>query len=102
MSCIPVGSIPTEIGRLINLQKLGLGGNKLTGKRPISKNSANGRPVYHMTFLMTSCIPVGSIPTEIARLINLDQLLLVINKLTGERPISRNSSNGRPVYQITF
>ena len=28
----------------------------LTGKRPISKKFANGRPVYHMTFVITSCI----------------------------------------------
>ena len=56
MSCIRVGSIPTEIASLINLKTLWLNGNQLTGKRPISENSANGRPVYHMKFSMTSCI----------------------------------------------
>ena len=101
-SCIPVGSIPTEIARLINLKKLKLQHNKLTGERPISKNSANGRPVYHMTFLMMSCILVGSIPTEIARLINLKILNLGWNKLTGKRPISKRIANGRPVYHMTF
>ena len=32
-----VGSIPTEVGRLIKLTRLGLGSNQLTGKRPIRK-----------------------------------------------------------------
>ena len=44
------GSIPTEIGRLINLKKLRLFYNQLAGKRPISKKYANGRPVYQITF----------------------------------------------------
>ena len=67
-----IGRISTEVRRLINLTGLALNDNQLTGKGPISKKFANGRPVYHMTFLMTSCIPVGSIPTEIAKLINLN------------------------------
>ena len=69
---------------------------------PLSKKIAIGIPVYHMTFLMTSCIPVGSIPTEIGRLINLTWLELHNNKLTGKGPISKNSANGRPVYHKTF
>ena len=97
-----VGSFPIEIGTLINLTNLQLWKNKLTGKRPISKNSENGRPVYHMTILMTSCIPVGSIPTEIGGLINLKWLYLSSNQLTGKRPISRNSVNCKPVYHMTF
>ena len=102
MLCILVGSIPTEIGKLINLEELHLDKNKLTGERPISKISSNGRPVYHMPFLITSCIPVGSIPTEIARLINLTRLDLDDNQLTGKRPIRKISANGRPVYHMTF
>ena len=88
-TCIPVGSIPTEIGRLINLENLFLDENKLTGKRPISNNFANGRPPYDI------CDDVmhtaGSIPTEIARLINLTIFNLRLNDLTGKRPISENS-----------
>ena len=102
MSCIPVGSIPTEIGGLINLKDLILKRNKLTGKRPISKKFAIGRPVYHMTFLMTSCIPAGSIPTEIGRLINLNELDLSNNQLTGKGPISKKIANCRPVYHMKF
>ena len=97
-----VGSIPTEIVRLINLTILGLQCNQLTGKRPIIKNSSNGRPVYHMTVMMTSCIPVGSIPTEIGGLINLEDLILAGNQLTGKRPIRKHFANGRPVYYKTF
>ena len=97
-----VGLIPTEIGRLINLEGLNIRYNQLTGKRPISRNSANGRPVYHMMFLITSCIPIGSIPTEIGGLINLKELWLFGNQLTGKRPISKNSAIGRPVYHKTF
>ena len=102
MSCIRVGSIPTEIARLVKLTQLHLSENQLTGKRPISKNVAMGRPVYHMALTMTSCIPVGSIPTEIGGLINLEELMLKCNKLTGKRPISKNFANGRPVYHKTF
>ena len=100
-SCIPVGSIPTEIGRLINLKCLYLQKNKLTGKRPISNNFAIGRPFYHMIF-DDVMLAVGSIPTEIARLVKLTELNLVTNKLTGKRPISRKIANGRPVYHKTF
>ena len=101
-SCIPVGSIPTEIGGLIKLTTLNLEENQLTGERTINKKIANGRPVYRMTFVMTSCIPVGSIPTEVARLINLTQLDLSGNKLTGKRPISKIFANCRPIYNMRF
>ena len=58
--------------------------------------------VDHMTAVMTSCIPIGSIPTEIAKLIKLKELDLSVNQLTGKGPISKTVAIGRPVYQITF
>ena len=50
-----------------------------------------------MIFLMTSCMPVGSIPTEIAVLINLTELYLNVNQLTGKGPISKKFANSRPI-----
>ena len=52
------GKIPTEIGQLVNLNRLFLSLNKLTGK----------------------------IPTEIGQLVNLNRLYLADNKLTGKIP----------------
>ena len=55
-----VGSIPTEIGRLINLTVLGLHYNQLTGKRPISKKITNGRASGIISFGIKGGIDAGA------------------------------------------
>jgi Leucine-rich repeat (LRR) protein len=76
------GSIPPEIGNLINLEGLYLNENQLTGQIPSEiGNLANLRDLHLYNNQLT-----GSIPTEIGNLTNLNSLYLYWNQLTGSIP----------------
>jgi Leucine-rich repeat (LRR) protein len=102
-----VGIIPIEIGNLISLQNLGLGGNQLSGNIPeqignltslqlldLSNNPLSGSipmQIGNLTslqylYLINDNLS-GSIPTSIGNLKNLLYLSLFNNQLTGDVPI---------------
>jgi Leucine-rich repeat (LRR) protein len=83
------GPIPTEFGKLINLQILELGGNKLTGTVRffcafdlVSTRVSVRRPALKTSFIATT----GPIPTELGKSSSLTRLCLANNQLTGTTP----------------
>ena len=81
------GSIPPELGNLANLEELSLWGNQLTGLIPASLSSlANLR-----TLALNRNQLTGSIPPELGNLANLEELSLWGNQLTGLIPASLSS-----------
>ena len=77
-----VGTIPSELGNLSNLQGLSLWGNRLTGGIPKELGSlANLRSLWLSGNQLT-----GVIPKELGNLSNLRSLYLGGNQLTGEIP----------------
>ena len=77
-----VGTIPSELGNLSNLQGLSLWGNRLTGGIPKELgNLANLQGLSLWGNQLT-----GEIPPELGRLSNLTYLSLPGNQLTGEIP----------------
>ena len=77
-----VGTIPSELGNLSNLQGLSLWGNQLTGGIPEELGSlANLEWLSLWGNQLT-----GEIPPELGRLSNLTDLSLSGNQLTGEIP----------------
>ena len=76
------GSIPTEVGQLINLQELLLTSNQLTGA---IWRGTDQHVVYESTidgFVPENAL-AGPIPTEIGQLVQLTWLSLSSNQLTG-------------------
>ena len=76
------GSIPPEIGNLINLTKLKLYNNQLTGEIP----SEIGNLSNLVYLYLSNNQLIGSIPSEIGNLTNLTYLYLYNNEITGEIP----------------
>ena len=76
------GSIPMEIGDLINLEILYLDENQLTGEIPSEIGNLINLSKLNLSYNSLT----GSIPTEIGNLINLERLHLHENQLTGEIP----------------
>lgn len=76
------GTIPTELGRLTNLNELLLNGNQLTGSIP----TALGRLTNLYALYLDGNQLTGSIPAELGRLTNLVDLRLWNNQLTGAIP----------------
>ena len=90
-----VGTIPSELGNLANLQGLSLWGNRLTGGIPKELgNLANLRSLWLSGNQLT-----GGIPEELGSLSNLQTLDLYGNQLTGVIPKELgNLSNLRSLY----
>ena len=76
------GSIPPEIGNLINLDELHLNINNLTGEIP----PEIGNLTNLTELVLSSNNLTGEIPPEIGHLTNLTNLKLHGNQLTGEIP----------------
>jgi Leucine-rich repeat (LRR) protein len=75
-------SIPTEFGKLINMQTLALDDNSLTGT-PVCSFRLVGSTSLPLALKTSSSTLAGSIPTEFGELIKLTYLGLDSNKLTG-------------------
>jgi Leucine-rich repeat (LRR) protein len=76
------GTIPSELGNLLNLTGLYLNDNQLTGPIPVEL----GRLVNLNQLSIESNLLNGPIPIELGNLVNLNQLLLGANQLTGLVP----------------
>ena len=77
------GSIPTEFGRVINMKVLFLSSNQLTGTPPFAHLTWCGSTSLPLAYKPSSYALAGSIPTEFGELINLTDLDLSDNKLSG-------------------
>ena len=76
------GTIPSELGNLVNLRELSLGGHQLTGRIPVELgNLVNLRALNLGDNQLT-----GGIPAELGSLANLRELYLNGNQLTGVIP----------------
>ena len=77
------GTIPAELGKLTNLDRLSLSGNGLTGTIPAELGK--------LTNLDELWLPgnglTGTIPAELGKLTNLRQLHLSSNQMTGAIPV---------------
>ena len=78
------GGIPTELGNLGNLQGLVLSDNQLTGSIPSSLGNLSNLEFLHICTNQLT----GGIPTELGNLSNLGSLWLDENQLTGSIPSS--------------
>ena len=76
------GQIPSELGSLTKLQRLGLGRNQLTGGIPTELGNLSN---LHVLILRSNRL-TGEIPAELGNLSNLEMLSLWGNRLTGEIP----------------
>ena len=77
------GTIPSEIGNLINLTRLDLTYNQLTGNIPIEIGN-----LTNLTFFsLKDNAFTGPIPSEVGNLSKLNFLRLANNQLNGEIPI---------------
>ncbi|MDO5971993.1 immunoglobulin domain-containing protein [Flavivirga aquimarina] len=82
-----VGTIPTELGNLSDLEFLHLSTNQLTGSIPISL----GGLIKLKTLWCDENNLSGTIPSELGNLSNLENLSLLSNQLTGAIPSSLGS-----------
>lgn len=76
------GNIPTELGSLSNLEVLELGFNNLDGIIPASLGNLSNLKTLHLT----SNNLEGEIPNTLGNLSNLERLYLSSNQLTGNIP----------------
>ena len=76
------GSIPPELGKLADLERLSLAGNQLTGTIPpeLGKLANLEWLIFDLNQL------TGTIPPELGKLANLKRLILINNQLTGTIP----------------
>ena len=78
------GSIPSSLGSLTNLERLGLGENQLMGSIP----SSLGGLTNLRELLLDDNQLTGSIPSSLGSLTNLEYMPLSRNRLTGSIPSS--------------
>jgi Leucine-rich repeat (LRR) protein len=76
------GSLPTEIGQLINLQTLDAYGNQLTGSLPTEIGELANLQYFDVSWNQLT----GSLPTQIGKFTNLTYLNVAGNVLTGSLP----------------
>ena len=77
------GTIPAELGNLTNLEALSLGSNRLTGTIPAELGK-----LTNLDYLSLNGNDLtGTIPAELGKLTNLEFLFLDINDLTGHIPV---------------
>jgi len=82
-----MGSIPPEIGEILNLKWLVLDSNQLSGPIPVSIGNLSDLEVLSLGFNQLT----GSIPVEFQKLTNLKELFLLYNQLSGNIPESMSS-----------
>uniref|UniRef100_A0ACD5WS40 Uncharacterized protein n=1 Tax=Avena sativa TaxID=4498 RepID=A0ACD5WS40_AVESA len=76
------GSIPAEIGNLVNLTLLDIGQNMLSGKIPLTVWNLSNLVVLKLSMNKLS----GQIPSTVGNLVRLSQLYLDDNELSGNIP----------------
>ena len=76
------GSIPSELGNLVNLWGLFIYSNNLTGPIPPELGNLTSLGILNLSFNNLT----GSIPSELGNLVNLRRLIIYINNLTGPIP----------------
>jgi len=77
-----IGTVPPELGNLINLTELNLNDNQLTGSIPPELGNLKNLTLLNLHENQLS----GSIPPELSNLTNLTQLNLYSNLLSGNIP----------------
>ena len=97
-----VGTIPSELGSLANLQRLVLEFNELTGEIPPELGGLSNLTGLYLSGNQLT----GEIPPELGGLSNLESLDLSVNQLTGEIPpelggLSNLEWLGIPSNQLT-
>ena len=89
------GTIPSELGSLVNLQRLDLSLNQLTGQIPAELGNLSYLESMDLSFNELT----GEIPTELGNLSKLEELLLPVNQLDGGIPAELgNLSNLRALH----
>ncbi len=81
------GEIPSELGRLVNLEELDLADNRLTGTIPLELGSLVNLEGLDLSDNQLT----GTIPLELGSLVNLEGLDLSGNQLTGTIPLELGS-----------
>lgn len=79
-----VGTLPDEVGDLVQLRTLRMDGNKLTGNVPMSLGGLSALTILNLSNNQLS----GALPSALGNLTNLTQFSVWRNRLSGEIPAS--------------